>query len=286
MWFNMRIHFLILLGTGALSAGCGEAPNEADMSTEMPRLSSMAGPSRVTGTNGLSTLSWSLYKDTLFKATQSPLASSSPGLEHVLAPTNANNTLLSSAAGREVLGYAARCALGEGDWVSGGSPSQTFQGSGLLTTTSAWKTSGLSRAQQEDLFTCLLAHLNFYDVEVPIVLSGPSITDRPGEDSSLFTSSEAVWTTKITTNILTGAPMLQYNVWPRLGLNDLCGTLVAATLGARVCGLGLLCGLTIRTDFASACTSTERGYSCDGRPAIETILTEQGLGILHPLCGN
>jgi hypothetical protein len=282
---SVRGLLFLMLGVCGLVAGCSGAPDDADSSMEMPRLSSMAGPSGATGTNGLSTVSFNLYKSTLSTSTQSPLSYGPGSLQHTIQPTSSNNALLQSTAGREVLEYATRCALDEGDWVSGGSPSQTFLGGGLLTTTTGWRTSGLSAAQQEDLFTCAIAHLNFYDVHVPILLSGPSVTNKPGVDTSPYTFSEAVWITKITTGLL-GASTLEFHVWPQVNLADLCGLLVNSTLGARICGAGLLCGLVVRTDFSTACQSTSNGWVCDGRPAIETKLTPQGAGLLHPLCGQ
>jgi hypothetical protein len=278
----------VALGACALSLGCAKTDFESE-SSELPPLddpfySTMAGPQGSTGTNNLNPVDFHSQKATLLAALQAPLATYASGTQTWWLANNApNNALLASSGGRSVLKYAIRCALSSTSAVNVqlGTSVVTYPGQGLLTTASGWKTTALNADQTDDVFACLLAHLNANGVTVPINLSGPNVSNAGSFDPS-FAWEESLWAAKLV-EADDGTMAFNFEVWPR----GVAGCPNAAIeLAQRVCGTTPgSCGLTLRADFDSACTETATGWYCNDVTghALPAILTRLKLGDVKKL---
>ena len=262
--------FAVLIGSGALAMGCAEEADDLDMPDDpalaSPARTPLGGPAGSTGTNNFPPPDCMGNRGNLYTATQSTFATYDiTDDEWWIANNAANNALLSTSGGRTAIKYAARCALPATVTVNAqvGATQYSYPGQGLLTTTPGWLTAPLPLTAAQDLFGCMLAHLNAFGVEVPINLSGPSVTNTAGHDAN-FTWEEALWVAKITSGP-TQKTTFAFHVWP---LDDLvqCEAYVEQ-LTNRVCG-GFTgnCGLTVRSDRATVCTETSAGWYCDVTP--------------------
>jgi hypothetical protein len=259
----------ISLGAGLLLVGCGDAADDFDGLAEAPELEAqaMGGPDGASGQNGESPYAFQANVLKLMAALGVPAAS--PSDPSLVNPAVEATGLLGTSGGQQVFAYAARCALPAGSQVASGGV--VYAGGGILSTTSQWMTTGLSTAQQEDVLTCTVAHLNPVGAHVPIFLSGPSVTTATSAGSLDFTVDEAVWQVKIPTPGQTPV----YHAWPRVNLLDACGLLTDLWWITRICGSPLnTCGVQVRYDFASVCTGSNGRFTCNGKPAIQTTLQQ------------
>lgn len=281
-----------LLGLGALwlGAGCAEEADEM-RGPELadPGIALLGGPTGSTGTNNFPPPDFHSLKGTIYTSTSMALGDYDGSAEQWnLASNTANDTLVAGDSGRTALKYMARCGVSETVTLHAvlGSTPYTFPGQGILSTTAGWLGAGLSNSQAQDLFACLLGHLNARGVEVPINLSGPSVTNTEGADSN-FTWEEALWVAEITSPG-THKRSFSFQVWP---LDDLmsCSEYVEQ-LEDRVCGTySGTCGLTIRTDRSTACSEGAAGWTCTGLsgvalPAIKTRLKSTDVELLYDSC--
>jgi hypothetical protein len=148
----------------------------------------------------------------------------------------------------------------------------SYRGKSILSTTQSWKTKALGLDYADDLFTCMIAHLNAHNVSVPINLSGPHVVNSATSDPS-FSWEEALWAAKIDPSDPDN-PVFSLYVWPMENLTA-CPNYVTG-LSDRVCGNSTdECGLNVREDRDTACTETSSGWYCDdlsGHP-LPAILT-------------
>lgn len=131
MSFIVRSLPTLTLGSAVMMASCGVDPGDAEAPTDMPLLSSLAGPSGATGSNGLSTLSWALYKNVLHVE---PIAARAE-LDGERTRDRPHEFEYNAPREPERAGgaqYAARCGLNDGDWVTAESPSQNVPGERAL----------------------------------------------------------------------------------------------------------------------------------------------------------
>jgi hypothetical protein len=280
---------MLAVGLSILSTGCLDTAGDGDTAgvlsvEDRPSMDTLSGLSGSGGINGFDSLSFHLYKYTVHDSMDAPLA------EHLLfgwkiQDTSANQALLFNVLqGRQTLRYAVRCALAAGDSVYGGLVPETFSGQGLLVTTAAWKTAALATAKKEDLFSCMLAHLNSAGIHVPIMLSGPSVYDSPTFDGSSYDFDEALWATEITYDP-DDSPSFHFYVWPSQALDEFCPINLTGVLQLRLCGtFPGSCQLTVRTDKASVCSEHNNGWTCAGRPAIQTRLRPVDVPLLYGVC--
>jgi hypothetical protein len=278
----------VVIAMSALAMGCVDGGDDLEESdapeTDAPFSSPLGTIAGSTGTNNLNPLDLHNNKDNLFGATQAALATYVANDQTWWLANNApDNALLGSTGGRSVLKYAVRCTLLSSSTVNAqlGSTVFSYPGQGLLATASAWKTTALTPDQTDDLFTCLLAHLNANGVSVPINLSGPHVTNAAGFDPS-FNWEEALWAAKLVQDD-DGGTVFNFYVWPRSVAG--CPN-YAAELASRVCGTFTgSCGLTVRSDFATACTETAAGWYCNDATghALPAILTRLKLGDVKKL---
>lgn len=277
------------LGAACLAAGCAETAATGDLDVVGARPAPLGGPMGSTGTNNLPPPVMMGLRGTLLDSTVLALGSYDPTDDAWWIDGNApNSTLLSTEDGRRLLKYAVRCGISETVEIQAEDADgvlYTFPGQGLLTTTQDWLDTPLTGGQAQDLFTCLLAHLNARGVEVPINLSGLDVPNVAGADDG-FTWEEALWATKITTGG-GGKTTFSFNVWP---LDDLmeCDEYVEH-LTDRVCGtFSGNCNLTVRSDRATACTEQSHGWVCDvggtALPAIKTRLKSTDVELLYDTC--
>jgi len=266
----------LVLGAGLVAMGCDVAAENAEISTESPALAPQGGPAGSGGINGASPAAYHANVEALLVALAAPAADPSDAFS--VNPAIEATGLLATSGGREVFRYATRCALPAGTHLESGN--EVYQGAGILTTTSGWLTAGLATAGQEDVLTCLVAHLNPLGAQVPIFLSGPSVArTEDGEDLG-FSVEEALWQAQIPGP--GRAPV--YYAWPRVNLLSSCGLFTQLSWITRICGSLLnTCGVTVRFDMASACVGSEGNFTCNGRPAIQTTLEPAGLCDLHLL---
>jgi hypothetical protein len=76
--------------------------------------------------------------------------------------------LAATAEGRALLQYVARCALVEGESLRVRFGGNTWDFPGLLGVAPGWEHGPLSRDGQEIMTACLLAHVNAFEIPVPI----------------------------------------------------------------------------------------------------------------------
>jgi len=264
----------IVLGAGLFCAGCLGSAEDADGFVETPLLEPQGGPSGSTGINGASPAAFHANVGKLLAAFG--VAAADPSNPSLVNPAITSTGLLGTPGGREVFHYAAQCALPAGTQLSSGN--DIYQGGGVLSTTSGWLDGGLSIAEQEDVLTCMIAHLNAFGAQVPIFLSGASVGGSADASALEFTTEEAIWQARIPAP---GAAPVYY-AWPRANLDKVCGLLTNLAWITRICGSPLnTCGVQIRYDSDTACTGADGVFSCDGKRTIESRLEDGMLCLLH-----
>lgn len=281
---SLRSLLVAAVGFGLLQVGCiGSADDVEASAIELPGTKTLDGPDGTGGTNGLNVRSFYGNIEALLKATEYAIYKDGQnGLD--VNPAIVDTELLDTAAGRTVFKYAMQCALDAGLSVEF-STYTPFDGNGMLNTTYDWRTGFLSLSAKEDLFACMAAHLNPGNFSVPILLRGTNVPDDLGAHEE-FIYPEAVWLATIdpVTNEVT------YDVWPHPAFVDHCtGADPTAMFASRACTHGELadCGITLRDaeSLKTDCTEDSAGhYTCFGRPAIETWLSEADITTLHPTC--
>lgn len=283
--FFQRSIVIASIGFGLLQAGCSVGAD--DMGVDdigVVGLKLLDDPNGNGGTNGLSPEEAMPNMELLWRAADSSIHS---------ANNSAVQQLLSNDDGINTLRYAIRCALpsSRSSIVIDG---HEFVGGGILSTTSGWMTGGLSLSAKEDLMTCMIAHLNPYGVEVPIKLSGDSVTNSslaPWPSSADF--HEALWVARRSSR----SGGMDYIAWTFDDLANICAD-PGASIATRVCGrltpLGNYevteCDVDVRTaqNMAADCTYDDEtlNWTCLGHPAIKTRLRDDlyMAPLLHPSC--
>ena len=153
----MRSALLLLLVLGSLAA-CAQPENE-EVTVSSVR-------SNVSSANRLALNRLALNRLALNRLALNRLALNgaiADGLEG-----GAARELLSTEAGRELLGYVVQCALKPGDVLRGTVDGQTYQFPGLLGLVPKWKDDPLAEDEQQLMSACLLAHVNALGVPVSI----------------------------------------------------------------------------------------------------------------------
>lgn len=272
------------LGAAALAAsfclvGCVDAEPVEELD-EVGVAFSPEGGNSSGGTNGCSSVAFDALQDDLANVTYVSLVKS--GTMEVNGTID--STLLQEADGPSLFSYAVKCGLtrepGQNavTWYDQGTM-KTFEGMGHLSTTAGWLTGGLGDDARGDLFACVIAHLNPYGLEVPIVLSGPNVSDD-GLDHSDFDIEEALWLVEIDP---TGARV--YTAWPTPQFERLCAIDAGDALEQRVCGQNpMACNLQIGNSTDCVYDPVTEGYYCKGKPALMTRLKATGMSALHPGC--
>jgi hypothetical protein len=249
--------------------GCGDSALNPLEQMDSPGLSFQGG---MTGSGGINGASPAAYHANVFRLLAALSVAAAHPNERDINSAVISTGLLDTADGREVFEYATRCALPTGTELE--YAGNVYSGGGILATTASWISGGLSIAQKEDVLTCMIAHLNAFDVHVPIFLSGPSINSNESADTSGFSVEEAIWQAKIPGP--GQAPI--YYAWPRANLLNLCQVLSTTTWIQRICGTPVnTCGVQVRLDQAFVCSGGNGRYTCNGKPAIETTLKDGDL---------
>ena len=280
---TFRFVLVTSLGLGLSSTGClGNAdPLVADI--EPPHFKAL-GTGGGISPNGLSPNSFHSNLTKLSQAMSWKLVG--PGGSQVSQEV-LNTGLLSTPEGRETFTYAVQCALSTTVYGPGEVPNQgsvPYYGHSLLTTTGGWLDGNLSMGQRQDVFACLLAHLNPAPLPVHILLSGNSVRDKSDDvnepDQDAFSFDEAVWGVTVDTSL---AATLR--VWPMRDLVTTCGRGVFDILQTRVCAFDLLdCGVDVRGDLPIACDETAGHFTCYGQPAIRSRLEPGSVSKMYGGC--
>lgn len=269
---NRTITTMILAAMTA--TGCASDPM---IDEEAPPLETLEGTTGVPGSNGLLV--------TTFQAESSALRElMNQGIYTDATKQNLNPNVIAflddSSGKRKVFTYAIRCALPTSDTIT--RSLRVYKGGGILTTTTQWTVAGLNTAAKEDLFACIVAHLNPLGELVPIFLSGPSV--RPETLSTGYPVREALFTAELT------EVGVSYHVWPLFAVPEMCAANPFDALKERVCGQDALeCSLVPHQSTGSDCTLTTPGDDgraiCLGRKAIMTRLQNADfLSTLYPEC--
>lgn len=265
----------VALLSSSFSVGCSGPDAGFDSSYEMPTLTALTGGNGGTGgDNGLTSVIFHQYKDLLVDATSFRIAD--PSDEHLVSAQVLATGLLNTADGRVVFEYAVRCALPGGHKVAKLSPVVPFYGGGILTTTAGWLTGALTPPQRNDLFTCMLTHLNPEGAHVPIWLAGPKVTETAPTPPE-YQVEEALWVA------LVDSSGIHFHVWPLPGVTTYCPS-VSGDLNTRTCDTIPNCGLQVHSDLSTACTGAGDSWTCNGAPAIKTRLTLSSLKLLYSEC--
>lgn len=185
--------------------------------------------------------------------------------------------------GYNVFQHAVGCALPTTSGVA------RFVGEGFMSGTSSWLSGPLNQQQRNDLHTCLFARMNPFGIQVPIWVGGPDTSQNVG--TSNFPYFEALWSVQILIDPATGGQTTKTDIWPGDAIlahtNCKTPSAISYSFNSRICNHDpLLCSLNPRTDMATACTGTPGGgkWLCDGKPALETRVSQSGWNSLHPDC--
>jgi hypothetical protein len=263
------------IGFGLAQIGCMALTNDDENvgaigSVGVSTLNSSSG----NGTNGASSVDVADNIERIWLAGNAPFGEENDDLIKIQ---------IASEGPRNLLSYVVACALPVGSYTINGS---TYTGKGLLNSTPSWLTTALSTQAKYDLVACIMAHVNPYDQQIDMRLTGQAVANvMAATEASAFSTPEALWV--VYENAM-GA--LVREVWP-----------VPATAGAcayssedvefRVCSslaFQTRCGVTVKetSDFSSHCTQSvgTDNWSCDGHQAIKTWLKSEDVVALYPGC--
>ncbi len=254
------------LGLALLPVACLGSADDMDAPTlKSPSRETLGDPSGTTGNNGLSSVEFFASEADLLLTTKKPIDSGDPSINLVAEMIG----LLNTDGGRHTFKYSMRCGLDLSMSVFD-SNNTAYPGGGMLNTTAGWLNAPLSDSARDDLFACMLAHLNPYKVEVPIRLTGSSVPNQ-ATDVSEYTFQEALWISNISTSSPTG---IKYEVWPLPSLYACYGPITSSAIQTRVCGQGNpVCGLQVHADMSDCVQDANtHNWTCKGKPAIQTWL--------------
>lgn len=289
---------LTVLALSALSIGCADISDsemDAYAIDELPQ-ETMGGGIGSGGTNSLDSGVFHANDLYLYQSARDNVGSwDMLNFKWWLKSNASNNNLKGSAGGRSVLDYAARCGLPTGHklWYTAGMFSLSVTGQGHMATVTAanWKTTGLSMSQTEDLFACVIAHMNGFGETVPIHLSGPNVNEVIDGPLLGYTWEEALFAVDISINPLNGGPDFKYHAYPFAHAG--CPTIVTG-LDTRICGSTAACGLTIHpsSEIGTKCVLAPEGYYCDLKgtgsyvPMVMTRLLAVDVSKFYRTCGT
>ncbi|MDC0740121.1 hypothetical protein [Polyangium mundeleinium] len=159
-------------------------------------------------------------------------------------PANTHLSQVSSACRSHALKFLARCALPEGSSMT--DPDTNITYNGWLGVANPWKTQALSSDDQKWVTSCLIAHLNGYGLEVPILLQGARSELQP---TSTQISEFPVTESRAWGNLF--APNFVANVCYFSDLAAACD--VEQVVEQRLCGSSPDCSIDIVGNCNSAC---------------------------------
>jgi hypothetical protein len=192
--------------------------------------------------------------------------------------------LLDTPAGRSVLSYALRCALGGGTTVQS-APGATFTGD--LALAPAWTARALTTSEQRWVTACLLDHLNGLGSHVSIMLQGnhPALIVDPNDDPASYSIDEMTGFG----NMFLSTPKAYVCVDPSLDLS--CGANTSLSVLQRICGSSPTCGATNLGLCTLVCSKDAAGNPTCAAPlgatypeSISTKLQRSVAVSLYPLC--
>jgi hypothetical protein len=257
-----------VIAWGPLLAGCVEGRTVEDLGEA--RLADRMG---TTGTNGCASDERMEQEANLTYATGKALVAS--GTNKV--SWEIEDTLLTTQAGINVFKYAVQCAVPAGVTVTW--PGGAATGMGILHEGADWLKGPLSQDVQYQVHACVVAHVNPYDIHVPLLLSGPAVNDDGGKHVE-YGVDEALWVSRRNVD-----DVLIHIAWPLKALKSQCGPNPFDALKLRVCGQDPE-GCTLMLGDPQDCTfdPASEGFYCLGQPALMTTLQTPGLEELYPGC--
>ncbi|WP_437721752.1 hypothetical protein [Sorangium sp. So ce861] len=154
--------------------------------------------------------------------------------------------LIETPEGRELLAYVIRCALPEGESLSGAHGGVTYTFPGAVGVAPDWHAEPLDPVGQRWVSACLLAHVNGYGVEVPISLRGEhAALETTTTERAQFNAQEAAFYGNL---FGSGADQGMY-ACAGAAVEAQCGATPSAEVPWRSCGAGEGCELS----FAAPC---------------------------------
>lgn len=229
------------------------------------------------GSTGLNGLGWTEFKaveaDLILAASGGPVAD--PDSMEVTA--DIEKGLLATPAGETVFHYAVACMVPAGLEVTWGQG--TAEGKGHLASGEAWLKGGLGDEEIEDMLACVIAHINPYGLEVPVLFSGSHVQDDK-LDHSDFWVDEALWIAQ-----MSGPGRADYIVYPLKAVILECGPDPQQALMDRLCGQSpATCSFGVGD--LDDCVETAEGFECLGQPALMTTLMTDGFSTMWASCYN
>lgn len=273
-----RIAGTIAVASGLFSAGCLGTTDDIEGETLGVATLRIDGPIGSGGHNGLHPAVFHFNKSYLKDITFFKLVSSGgTGIN----PSITGSNLFDTPESRLTFQYAMQCALPKGFTLTD-TTYGSYPGYGHLPAAQAWLTSasGLAANVRNDLFACMLAHLNPGQMSVDIRLTGPNAWNNDNDfDPTPFGFQEALWVAQPNS-----AGAFDFHVWPLPDLIDKCQCITSDLVKYRVCGeYPGDCGLFPEEDL-NDCVKDNGVYTCNGQPAIQTWLTTSGADTLYARC--
>ncbi|XXX74080.1 hypothetical protein WMF30_41180 [Sorangium sp. So ce134] len=154
--------------------------------------------------------------------------------------------LIETPEGRELLAYVVRCALPEGESLSGAYGGVTYTFAGAVGVAPGWRSSPLDPVGQRWVSACLLAHVNGYGIEVPISLRGEhEALETTTTERAQFNAQEAAFYG----NLFGSGPDRGMFACAGAAVQAQCGAGPSAEVPFRACGASEGCELS----FAGPC---------------------------------
>lgn len=277
-------------GLGLLLAACAEEPaaHDAGLAPEVGGVGALVNdPAGTTGTNNLSHIDFHNNQGTILEAMKKPLLAKKQNDPNVI---EFNEELYQSFAskgqgGLRTLAYVAKCALPPEISIkrSNGEVEVEYKGEGVFdveqSQVDSWWWGPIDLAARPDVLACMAAHVNAYNVEVPIGLQGTGINGDIDLITQGFAFEEAFWGVEIV------AGRAFYHVWPLPGRDNICNEpFESKWLKDRLCGVDPVGCLFVAEENPAECVDEIGNKSCKGMRIIKTRLKVDDVPKLYPEC--
>jgi hypothetical protein len=249
-------NILITISCLASFAGCLAVPDE-DWATDTVEANALS-------MNALSMNALSMNALSMNALSMNALSIQRLGADTLLLHPGRARSLAATSEGRQALEYIARCALVEGDYLRVIARGNVWDFPGLLGVAPEWEHGPLGTAGQESMTACLLAHVNAFQISVPISLRSPLLAEADVLESAVYYYGDGAFYG----NLYGGsAEAFSCRIRANRYLDESTQTIEAAaspTAHERICAgeqTAAECGMAFSGDCEQVCNIVERDGS-------------------------